>query len=237
MPIPYFHYELFELNDNLDVQLLKVEGLGHIIQIDDFYKYPDDIHHMLESSYVQSWHNGPGSRNFVDYYDCRLAFQHNPNNHPKEMEYQRLIWDLSKTWLGIDCKKVYSPYMFNLFTWKNVPSSNIQMYPHIDDTDTLATVTFLDKIEDGGTAFYKEPVDSHKIGFEEGDNIQIDINKDADLVGVAPAKFNRCIVYPGWYPHGGYIDNHDRYSEGNWRMNQVNFFKLIGSTKIHTPRY
>lgn len=240
-PTPYFHYELFELNDSINVTTKTIEGLGDIVIIDDFYKHPDDIHLFLRDQWVQAWKSGPNSVNFKEYYDCRLSFQHNVNNHPRECESQRLIWDLTARKLGYIPQKIFQPYNFNYFRWINPPQSkDIQSYPHQDDDNMIASVIYLNRDEDtnGGTAFYAETEVNPEVGVMEQDDLRVDISKNYTLLDVVPAKFNRCVIYPGWFMHGAYIEDHTFYMQDDsidrWRINQVYFFKLIGNSDLRT---
>ena len=38
-------------------------------------------------------------------------------------------------------------------------------------------------------------------------------------------KKNRCIIYPSWYIHGAYMQDHTQWVD-NWRYTQVYFMKL-----------
>ena len=72
MPVPYLKHMLFDLNPNLTIDTGEIEGVGKIVIIENFFKYPDEIKRMLDQSWVTSWKNSPTSKNFVDYYDCRF---------------------------------------------------------------------------------------------------------------------------------------------------------------------
>ena len=77
MTFPYLPHNLFKINDNLEV---KENKLGPFVyySIDNFFKNADHLYNMLVTSYPQatmmpSWQNQTvKSRNFRDYYDCRI---------------------------------------------------------------------------------------------------------------------------------------------------------------------
>lgn len=232
MPTPYFHSELFAPNKLIEVQKCHLEPLGDLLIIDDFYEHADDIHSMLQNSWAPCWKRNRGSRNFVDYYDCRLNFSGNDNNLPREYESQQLIWDLCASQLGYAVRRDPQPYDFNIFKWINTPDENIQSYPHVDShgsKEYMACVVYLNKDEDcnGGTAFYGESEVNPDVGKMEGDDIQIDIDKHYTFLDFVPAKYNRAVIYPGSWMHGAYIEDHKFYTDDRWRMNQVYFFELV----------
>nr|BCU99777.1 MAG: hypothetical protein CM15mV30_0710 [uncultured marine virus] len=94
----------------------------------------------------------------------------------------------------------------------------------------IASVIYLNKDKDcnGGTAFYEEDNLNEFVGHMEDDNIQVDISQHYTLIDVVKASFNKCVIYPGWWVHGAYIDDHSFYSGNRWRKNQVYFFELAG---------
>jgi hypothetical protein len=206
----YLHDEVFEINDDLN-PILKDVGPYQYLCIDNFYKRPEDIHQILSESWAPNWkldvHRG---NNFKEYYDCRLAFP----IQDKTIQYIKNI-DLIKTDLGNTyCRTLFT----NTFSWINPPSPNIQFLPHEDDT--LNVLVYMDKISSGGTAFYE----NYK--WEEHHNEDIDIRHNIEGLKhhIIPSKFNRCVIFNGRIPHGGYIEDHSQYTNGNWRQNLVYFF-------------
>lgn len=225
MPIPYLHHELFELNDGLLTKKYEIEGVGPIIVIDQMYKYPSDIALMLDQSWVPSFHYGSRSANYTDYFDCRHNIQVTKTGNSKENEVQILIRDMAKNYLGYDCMDEELDYQFNLFTWINPPSSNnIQAMPHQDSSGKshIASVTYFNDNENHGTAFYKWCDATH----DEVVDIRCDISTNAELAEVITGKKNRTIIYPSWYWHGAYIEDHSEWTEDNWRYSQVYFNRI-----------
>ena len=232
MPTPYLHHELFEPNKVIEVQEHS-NSLGKYLVIDNFYQRPDDIEYMLETSWSQMWKYKPGSRNTIDYHDCRLTIPYNMTRHVREFESQKLIWNMVQQKLNYTIKQAVQNYDFNLFKWINIPEHNIQSYPHQDDAGKqtmIASVIYLNKDKDcnGGTAFYEEDNLNEFVGHMEDDNIQVDISQHYTLIDVVKASFNKCVIYPGWWVHGAYIDDHSFYSGNRRRKNQVYFFELAG---------
>ena len=224
MPVPYLKHELFDLNPNLTVDAGEIEGVGKIVIIENFFKYPDEIKRMLDQSWVTSWKNSPTSKNFVDYYDCRFDLSGDITSFRSD-GYQSLIRELADTELGIRCSNYEVATSFNIFQWLNPPASqHIQSRPHTDGRGLLASIVYLDKYSNGGTAFYTK---YKELDYTEEDDIRYDIHKHADLTEVVEANFNRCVIYPGEYPHGAYINDHKIYTGENWRMNMVMFMEML----------
>ena len=206
---PYLHDELFEINDDLN-PILKDVGPYQYLSIDNFYKRPDDIFDMLSNSWAPNWkldvHRG---NNFKEYYDCRLAFP----IQDKTIEFLKNI-KLIKNDLGNTyCTTLYT----NSFSWINAPSSNYQFLPHEDDN--LNVLVYMDKICSGGTALYE----NYKYMPHHVEDIDIRYNIEELKYHVIPSEFNKCVIFNGRIPHGGYIEDHNQYTNGNWRHNLVYF--------------
>jgi len=211
---PYTHHHLFEINDNLKLVKNKL-GPYEYISIDDFYKRPEDIHQMLEDSWVPNWKINSQGRNYKDYFDCRSAIQLDLNNG-FEKEYKTM--NFLKKALNIQ-EYSCSEIALNIFTWINTPEKNIQFLPHQDNN--LNVIIYLDKINSGGTALYSQ---KRKDNPSEELDIQYNIDDIKKNIQVIPSKFNKCVIFNGNIPHGGFIKDHSKYSNGNWRYNAVYFF-------------
>lgn len=225
MPTPYSYDELFEPNEILDVDVVATSR-GPVVIVDNFYKNPDDINWMLSQAWAQDFKRGDNGRNFIDYYDCRLNIQ---NNKHFDDKVQQSIWNIiGQCFDEFKVVKKEEPLRFNLFKWINTPEYNIQHYPHTDHWSKVAGIIYLDKIEEGGTAIYNVGDENRLqiediIGYTEDEDIRVDIESLSYEYDVIPAVFNRLVVYPGWYMHGGFITNHKAYTN-DWRMNQVFFW-------------
>lgn len=227
MPIPYLHHELFDLNTGIKTAKYEIEGIGPIVIIDQMYKYADDIKLMLDQAWVPSYHFNKHSRNYKDYYDCRYVIHPTTTEHSREFEAQMLIRDLARTHLGYDCLEKHYEYIFNCFKWINPPEQSHQMMPHQDSQNHIASVTYFNDNENHGTAFYTDV----KLTHEEVEDVRLDVKKYANLVDVIPAKKNRTIIYPSWYWHGAYMNDHSEWVD-DWRYSQVYFNKLKPEFKL-----
>jgi len=200
---PFLPTELFEINDILDVHQGNI-GRHKYLYIDNFYKRPKEIYKMLKESWHPNWKIDVEGRNFVDYYDCRTEV------HLSSEKTINFLKDILNN-QNVYCEKI----SFNIFSWINKPNKNIQFLPHTDYGQKNVLV-YLDKSSSGGTAFYEEIPNE-----DEYKDIRYDITGLEKHV--IPAKFNRCVIFDGSIPHGGYIEDHSKYSNGKWRYNAVYF--------------
>jgi|TARA_R100001460_G_scaffold93820_1_gene135836 hypothetical protein len=214
---PYIHHHLFEINDNLLAQEKYIGPYKYIV-IDNFYKRADDIYDMLKESWVPNWKIKKDGRNFKDYFDCRTWISLQENG----FENENKTTDYLKSLLKLDnhhCETIAT----NIFTWINPPEQKYQFVPHQDPSQNI--LVYMDKTCSGGTALY-EKLPNYKTsgGEQEYEDIKIDIDEQNIKKHIIQSKFNRCVIFDGDIPHGGYIDNHKEYSNGNWRYNVVYFF-------------
>ena len=218
MITPVIFDDLFEINDDL-VPKFK----NGIIVIDNFYKNFDEIYSMLSNMRVNRWKASKESRNYIDYYDCKISIK-NANFGEKYEKKIQFLMQLIGDYYKENRLKIMSPnYSFNYYKnlLKGVPN-NLQHFPHADFAYN-ALVTF-DKVCSGGTAIYPN---IKKLENTEENNLLYDIS-DLDAF-IIPSKQNRLIIFNGGLYHGGYIENHDAYTGENWRINQVMFFNEIDS--------
>jgi hypothetical protein len=214
MTTPFLHHELFEINDNLEPEVKKV-GEYQYLCIDNFYKNPYQINQMFKESWIQNFKIHPNGSNFKDYYDCR---SHIPmdyygfDNENKTENYLKNLLNLKDHY----CHRINT----NVFSWINPPQSSFQFTPHTDPSYNI--LVYLDDISSGGTALYEKLPISDK---SETMDIRNDITKEGINFDVIPSAMNRCVIFDGNIPHGGYIEDHSKYSNGNWRYNTVYFFK------------
>lgn len=210
--------ELFEINDGLTP-----EFNDGVIIIDNFYKNYDEIHDMLNNCSVPRWKCGLGSRNFIDYYDCRLKIgndHHGKSFTTKINSLASLIKYFYNDPRNIELK-FGEEYEFNIYQniKKDIPNT-LQHFPH---TDTCYNViVYLDKICSGGTCIYPTIDALHN---SEEQNLLFDvINYDKFIINSKP---NRMVIFEGTKYHGGYIEDHNSYMNQNWRINQVMFFDEV----------
>jgi len=212
MTTPFLLHDLYEINDSSEIAKGKA-GNHEYLYIDNFYKNGEQIYKMLKETWVPNWKLHKDTKNFKKYYDCRLQIP--LTNYGVDKEHKTI--NTLKNMLNLHdhyCDSI----RFNIFQWIDVPSSIIQFRPHKDDSFNI--LVYLDKKCSGGTAIYEDmPQDL----IDEEIDIRFDTsNTKFDII---PAKFNRCVIFNGRLPHGGYIKNHNNYINDNWRYNSIYFFE------------
>lgn len=220
MDIPFRPDQLFELNPDRG----PVEVHGDWISVDNFYKNYDLIFDVLNGMPKETWKCKEGSRNFLDYYDCRPAFQ----NHMGKMngtaqENTKLLTH----WINTYLRSEETPKKMSLFGKHHTIDFNMfkfvkeydYPYQHCIHKDIGWTaIIYLDKVADGGTALYKSPFN----GQSEFVSVMQDVSEET-LIEVIPAKPNRLAIFNGSkIPHSAWFDDHRKYID-HWRMNQVMF--------------
>jgi hypothetical protein len=210
MIFPFISECLFDINPNF-----KLNFIDGVIIIDDWYLNYEGIYNVLINMPVARWKSNINSKNFIDYYDCRPIFpihEHKISVQGSEL-IKSFITDLYKTNKVIER---VNPTEFNYY--KNIKldiDSNMQHFPHIDYE--YNAIVYLDKICSGGTAIY----DLAHIKNTESFNLLYNVsNIPKKIIQAFP---NRLVIFEGKKMHGGYIENHNKYTK-DWRINQIMFF-------------
>lgn len=212
MIIPYNSNNLFKVNREFKI----VYRDDRIIIIDDWYERYEEIYQILNYTPVDVWKWCKETRNLLDYYDCRGIF---PSHNKFILEdsintIQKIVLDnFNARIVARNKEEVWFNYFKNKV--RNL-SNNLQHLPHIDFAYT--SLVYMDKICNGGTAFYNIPPPENT----EHINLMYDISGIEKIF--LPAKPNRMVIFKGDMTHGGYIEDHNLYID-NWRINQVMFFK------------
>jgi len=214
MIVPFDCEDLFELNDNLQPQFD-----GEVIVIDNVFKNFQNILNITQNLPVERWKGSSNTRNFKDYYDCRVVLS---NNFPQPKKTQKRLGTLLnitdyffKLNGNITCDH---SFQFNYFKHKKLNvSQQLQHSPHVEDY--FNCIFFLDIPSNGGTAIYE----NINIPNNEHINLMRDIS-DLKIDKIIESLPNRCVIFRGDRLHGGYIKNHNTYYH-SWRINLVHFFK------------
>lgn len=217
---PVIYDELFDMNDGLTP-----EFYDGVIYVDNFYKHYEEIYEMLSNTSVNVWKYEKDSMNFIDYYDCRLTLE---NGFYSDKFIDRINSIIELIFYCFQEKKdvgiVDTYYRFNYYKniKKNV-SNDLQHYPHIDDVNNAYNaIVYLDKQCSGGTAIYPDIDDLEN---DEANNLLFDVSNTSKKI--IQAKPNRLVIFRGDVYHGGYIEDHNTYTDENWRINQGMFFRTF----------
>jgi len=213
MIIPYISEQLFKVGN------YKVTKIDDVLIIDDWYQNYEQIHEVLQNSAVPRWKWHKDGRNFKDYYDCRLELVFNYVD-AEEFDSIKILTNIINENFDLKQKVKLAKECFEFNYYKNIKnnvSSDLQHHPHTDEI-TFNVVIYLDKICSGGTAIYDDMINLRN---NEHMNLLYDVSGlNKRLI---QAKPNRIAVFNGKLPHGGYIEDHNKYVN-DWRVNQVLFF-------------
>jgi hypothetical protein len=207
--------EIFQLNPDAVIEYHK-----DYVVIDNFYKDYDTIIDLLENCPAESWKQTDHSRNFIDYYDCRLLFA-NWQPNPVLVE-KRLGWisQFVCQLLNLNSINIEQSFQFNMFKHiKKGVSVSKQHHPHYDN-GMINVLVYLDRQSNGGTALYED----YLIENREATNLIVDISK-FKVKEIIPAKPNRCVIFDGRILHGAYIEDNSVY-EDNWRITQATILTI-----------
>jgi hypothetical protein len=215
--------DLFKFSSNFNA-----EFDGFALTIDNFYENAEDLHDWIQNRQYPMWKYSKErpSRNGIDYNDCRITDKIAHPTRIYETEMDRL--------LNI-CRKYFHKgeynwdriYEFNCFQTLSVFDNAIQHYPHTDseldtpdDESTLNMIVYMDKQESGGTAVYNGTWLSN----DEHLNVLYPVEERFEIERIIPAKFNRCVIFPGNRIHGAWIEDYNKYTGDSWRFTQATFF-------------
>ena len=223
---PFVLDELFKMSPNLDVHFD-----GEVVTIDNFYEDPDTLYEWIRNRDYPMWkyNTERNTRNGIDYHDCRIT---DKIAHPTRVYFNEMdrVLNVCREYFHTGVYDWQRIYEFNCFQTLSVFDNNIQHYPHTDselDTpdneSTLNMIIYMDKEEDGGTAIYEGTWLSN----DEHLNVLYPVLDRFELRRVVPAKFNRCVIFPGNRIHGAWIDDYSKYSGDSWRYTQVNFLHPV----------
>jgi len=214
--------ELFKFSSNF-----QAEYDGEVLTIDNFYENPDELYEWVRNRDYPMWkyNTERNTRNGIDYNDCRITDKIAHPSRIYENEMERVLNLCRKYWHTgeYNWERIYE---FNCFQTLSVFDNKIQHYPHTDselatpdNESTLNMIIYMDKKEDGGTAIY----DGTWLSNDEHLNVLYPVLDRFELKRVVPAKYNRCVIFPGNRIHGAWIDDYNNYTGDSWRYSQVNF--------------
>ena len=210
MIVPFVSEGLFDINPNITIA-----GDENVIVIDNWYLNYESLYHILLNMPVPRWKWEEGSRNFIDYFDCRPLFSTGNYDDRGTLIIKDVIRHFFNEQNHLELVNKVAEFNFYKNINKNV-SSSLQHHPHIDIDYNV--VIYLDKVSSGGTALYELP----NIPNNEHKNLLYNVdNIDKKIIKAVP---NRLVIFDGSKMHGGYIEDHNKYVD-DWRINQIMFFK------------
>ena len=221
---PYITEELWKLSPHLEPVF---DEKTQVVTIDNFFANAEDIYDHLSNRPVPMWkyNSERESRNGIDYLDCRVVDTVGHSNRLYENSIETMKHICRRFWHRADyyCQDTIEVNCFKTLT---VEDNKYQHYPHTDselntpdDLSRLNLLVYLDKVEDGGTAVYG----GEWIWNAEHKNLLYPVEELFEIEHIIPAKFNRCVIFPGNRLHGAYINDYSKYKD-DWRYSYVRFF-------------
>jgi len=164
---PFLFNDLFDVNQNASVILKPIADSIPVVMIDDFLADPETVREVIGATPATNWKLEPGSRNFVDYYDCRLRF---PIRYPNKLisAAQEAIRQIYR----VNTRPADASVDVNWFMQINPRRADFAV-PHADITENInqsfTCVLYLNRLEEclGGTGFYRFK-GSDSLVFDEG---------------------------------------------------------------------
>jgi len=208
---------------------------NQVITIDDFYEDPDTIYDWLTNADYPLWKYSEEieTLNGKVYNDCRNTLAISHPTRMWEMNIERLSQICGNVWW----KKGYETaqaFEWNIFQTIECFDNKMQHYPHVDSpltqTDEASTINvlwYMDKEESGGTAVYN----GEWITNDERHSLLFPVEDQFEVAHMIPAKFNRCVMFPGNRLHGAWIDDYTKYTGDKWRISQVQFLHPRNSNR------
>lgn len=216
---PFLFNDLFDVNPNFGVTLQPIKDSIPTIVIDDFLQDPELVRQIVGSTPATNWKLEPGSRNFVDYYDCRLRF---PIRYPNKViaAAQQVINKV----FGFKTLPADPSVDVNWFRQINPRRADFAV-PHADLTENVkrsfTCVLYLNRPEEcsGGTAFfrfkrtdslvfdeaYARVVAEDSSLAETGLDYWPELSQDAwEQLGVVDMLPGRLVIFPSEHFHGAY---------------------------------
>jgi len=196
---PFLYDKVFAVSNNMQGNILFSEN-NKILVIDNLFKNYSELQKVVFSSSVGNWKYKNGTKNYIDYYDCRLSFLDKP--------YE--IFNVAKTIIeeqyGKNSFAVVGHPEANWFKQINAKRANYAV-PHQDNfvpnANLYTCLVYLNSEEDcfGGTAFFNKLKDDSVI-------------EDLDYWGSDPScweklghvemKPNRLVIFPANLYHSAY---------------------------------
>jgi hypothetical protein len=216
---PFLFNDLFDVNPNFGLMLQPIKETIPTVVVDDFLQDPERVRQIVGSMPATNWKLEPGSRNFVDYYDCRLRI---PIRYPNKVvaAAQRAVHQV----YGEKTRPSDPSVDVNWFRQIKNRRADFAV-PHADITENVnrsfTCVLYLNRPDEcsGGTAFfrcrktdslvfdeaYARLVTTDPAMSETGLDYWPEKNQDEwEKVGVIDMLPGRLVIFPSEYFHAAY---------------------------------
>jgi len=195
---PFLHNEVFAVNDNPKAHLLRVDNVP-VLVVDEFFSNFEGVRELVGNTPAGNWKITANSRNFKDYYDCRLTF---PGLQTDMLaKTQSLIQDYFK----YTTHHLSDSIGVNWFQ-QIEPRRADHAFPHSDKMVPREQFTCLVYLNDeqncsGGTGFFKQI--NPNAPFENGDDYWPKM-EDWEMTFHVRMVPNRLVIFPAHLYHAAY---------------------------------
>ena len=191
---PILLNEVFAINDDIHI-----EKVGNVIVFDNLFKDWTKIRDAFIDAPAFNWKMPEGTRNFIDYYDCRHFFKIHTG-----FPFQKVIPKIIKKIYGVDTIMEDNGVRTNWFKQIN-PKTSDWAKVHQDWTEPgkeFTMITYLNTEEEssGGTSFFEglDPIDGHT-----GMTYWSNLKNYGNPLNIE-MKPGRTIIFPSEIPHAAW---------------------------------
>jgi hypothetical protein len=190
---PVLLNEVFAVNGDIHI-----EKVGNVIVFDNFFKDWTKIRNVFIDAPAFNWKMPEGTRNFIDYYDCRHFYKVHFG-----FPFQNIIPRIIKKVYGVQTIMEDNGIRTNWFKQINPKTSDwAQIHKDSDPGEEFTMITCLNTAEEssGGTSFFEglESIDGHtgKTYWSNLKNYGTPVNIEM--------KPGRTIIFPSEIPHAAW---------------------------------
>jgi hypothetical protein len=200
---PFLYNEVFNPSNGEKVSK-EIIGDVPVLIVDNFFENIEQLQEIVNSTPAGNWKITPNSKNYKDYYDCRItypAFQFNMMNRTRQLIKEHFGHDVVST------DNVISINWFKQIKEKRADFA----FPHSDQHSNKKQYTclvYLNEQSDvtGGTAFFENvnPLTT----MENGDDYW-PVQEDWKIKDYVKMVTNRLVIFPSNVIHAAYHpENH-----------------------------
>lgn len=211
---PFIHEELLAVNTDLQGQIVYFQNTK-VLLVDNFFKNFEFLRETINKFPPGDWKLQEGSKNFIDYYDCKFTLL-----PPTEISLYKVTMQMVQD--QYESKDVEPIRTVNVNWFKQIiDKRNNYAWPHTDNYSnnikSYTVLAYLNAVEecDGGTVFFNELKSNPN-------NEQMDYwGADQacwEQIGVIKMIPNRLIVFPADVYHSAYHPNNGFFNHPRLTM-------------------
>lgn len=210
---PFLANQIFAVNDfsQTKISYRVMSGLGTsentpemvpVVEVDNVFSDFSRVRTLVDQTPPCNWKHKEGSRNFIDYYDCRIRYP-----IISQLDLFERTQELVKEYFEVDTK-VHGALDVNWF--KQIKDKEADFaYPHSDDINRIGLITCIIygnyKHEcSGGTGLFWCLNKNHQL-IEDGSRYWPLNHEDVwDMRSVVEMEENKMMIFPSVHDHAAY---------------------------------